>query len=233
MTEHHHTIEIVPRQSLSDSERREYLEWACHEWCHDPHSVWYSCPATDVWFDEEVPLQRAVNAIVMHGSGTIAGLRSDSVPFTISIGMGSLEGVDSLTVSTGESTFKSGPTAGDRTDRIDEWIDLAKLLYDRFDGVLAFTTIESVDEADTGELGFQLTAEDVRKRRISDVFWLLILDSEFVEAIQLEDIHSDPNAEIEVLTDESLLGRFAENPLDFGPERKRRLRETILDSPQR
>lgn len=63
MTEQHHTIGIVPGQPLSDSEQREYLEWACQEWCHEPHSVRYSCPATDVWFDEEVSVSRAINTI--------------------------------------------------------------------------------------------------------------------------------------------------------------------------
>lgn len=231
MTERYHTTEIVPDQPLSDSKQREYLEWACREWCHDPHSVRYSCPAIDVWFSEEVSLPRAVDTIVTHGSGTIAGLQRDSIPFTMSIGMGSLEEVDSLTISTGESTFKSGSSTGDHADPVDEWIDLAKLLYDRFDAVLAFATIASVDEAGTGELGFRLTADDVHERRISDVFWFMILDSEFVEEIQLENINNEPSAETEVVADESLLVQFATNPLDFGPARKRQLRETVLNSP--
>ncbi|WP_254762406.1 hypothetical protein [Natrinema marinum] len=135
-----------------------------------------------------------------------------------------------MTVSTEESTFKSASTTGDRGDRVDEWVSLMKLFYKRFDAVLAFATIESVDEAGTGELEFRLTADDVRNRRISDVFWLMILESKFVQAIQLEDVYNDPNVEIEVLADESLLVQFVANPLDFGPERKRQLRKILLSS---
>lgn len=230
MTENYHSIEIVPERALSDSDRREYLEWAGQKWCHDSSAVRYSCPDSDVWFEKEVELSRAVNEIVTHGSGTITGLRSDSVPFTISIGMSSLTEKDAVTISTGESTFKSSSTSGNSDRRVDEWVALAREFYSHLDAVLVFATNETLDEAETGELEFRLSIDDVHKRRLSDVFWLMIMEPEFVTPSQMKKIEDDREAELEVLPDESLLVRFTANPLDFGPERKRYLRETLITS---